>query len=49
LYHYEDEAFYIIAGEMTFYETLDTPKVLGPLPEQVSVHLGHGHDSEATR
>jgi transposase len=30
-------------------ETLDTLKVLGPLPEQMSVHLDRGYDSEATR
>jgi len=30
-------------------ETLDTLEELGPLPEQMSVHLDRGHDSEATR
>ena len=30
-------------------ETLDTLEALGPMPEQVSVHLDRGHDSEATR
>ena len=30
-------------------ETLDTLEVLGPLPEQMSVHLDRGYDSEATR
>lgn len=30
-------------------ETLDTLKTLGPLPEQISVHLDRGHDSGATR
>jgi hypothetical protein len=33
----------------TRYETLDTLEVLGPLPEQVSVHLDRGYYSEATR
>jgi transposase len=30
-------------------ETLDTLEVLGPLPEQMSVHLDRGYDSKATR
>src|SRR5918992_1026957 len=30
-------------------ETLDTLEVLGPLPEQMSVHLDRGYYSEATR
>ena len=30
-------------------ETLDTMKVLGELPERISVHLDRGYDSEATR
>lgn len=30
-------------------ETLDTLEVLGPLPEQMSVHLDRGYDSETTR
>jgi Transposase DDE domain len=30
-------------------ETLDTLEVLGSLPEQVSVHLDRGYDSETTR
>ena len=30
-------------------DTLDTLEVLGPMPEQVSVHLDRGYDSEATR
>jgi IS5 family transposase len=30
-------------------ETLDTLEVLGPLPEQMSVHLDRGYDSEITR
>jgi transposase len=30
-------------------ETLDTLEVLGPLPEQMSVRLDRGYDSEATR
>ena len=30
-------------------ETLDTLEELGPLPEQISVHLDRGYDSEATR
>jgi transposase len=30
-------------------ETLDTLEVLEPLPEQMSVHLDRGHDSETTR
>src|SRR5918993_1010566 len=30
-------------------ETLDTLEVLGPLPEQMRVHLDRGYDSEATR
>ena len=30
-------------------ETLDTLAVLGPLPEQMSVHLDRGYDSETTR
>ena len=30
-------------------ETLDTLEVLGPLPEQISVHLDRGYYSEATR
>src|ERR687890_2549914 len=30
-------------------ETLDTLEVLGPLPEQMSVHLDRGYDLEATR
>jgi transposase len=30
-------------------ETLDTLEVLGPLPEQMSVHLERGYDSKATR
>jgi IS5 family transposase len=30
-------------------ETLDTLEVLGPLPEQMRVHLDQGYDSEATR
>ncbi len=29
--------------------TLDTLEVLGPLPEQMSVHLDRGYDSETTR
>ncbi len=29
--------------------TLETLKVLGPLPEKVSVHLDRGYDSESTR
>lgn len=30
-------------------ETLDTLEVLGPLPEQMSVHLDRGYDSDTTR
>jgi hypothetical protein len=30
-------------------ETLDTLEVLGPLPEQMSVHLDRGYDSKITR
>jgi transposase len=30
-------------------ETLDTLEVLGPLPEQMSVHLDRGYDSETNR
>jgi hypothetical protein len=30
-------------------ETLNTLEVLGPLPEQMSVHLNRGYDSETTR
>jgi IS5 family transposase len=30
-------------------ETLDTLEVLGPLPEQMSVHLDRGYDSQTTR
>lgn len=30
-------------------ETLDALEVLGPLPEQMRVHLGRGYDSETTR
>jgi IS5 family transposase len=30
-------------------ETLDTLEVLGPLPEQMSVHPDRGYDSETTR
>jgi hypothetical protein len=30
-------------------DTLDTLEVLGSMPEQVSVHLDRGYDSEATR
>ena len=30
-------------------ETLDTLEELGPLPEQMSVHLDRGYDSETTR
>jgi transposase len=30
-------------------ETLDTLEVLGPLPEQMRVHLDRGYDSKATR
>jgi hypothetical protein len=30
-------------------ETLDTLEVLGPLPEQLSMHLDRGYDSETTR
>ena len=30
-------------------ETLDTLEMLGPLPEQMSVHLDRGYDSETTR
>jgi transposase len=30
-------------------ETLDTLELLGPLPEQMSVHLDQGYDSEAAR
>jgi transposase len=30
-------------------ETLDTLEVLGPLPEQMRVHLDRGYDSETTR
>jgi IS5 family transposase len=29
-------------------ETLDTLEVLGPLPEQMSVHLDRGYDSQTT-
>jgi IS5 family transposase len=30
-------------------ETLDTLEVFGPLPEQMSVHLDRGYDSQTTR
>ena len=30
-------------------ETLDTLELLGPLPEQMSVHLDRGYDSRSTR
>lgn len=30
-------------------KTLDSLEMLGPLPEQVGVHMNRGYDSEATR
>ena len=30
-------------------QTLDTLEVVGPLPEQISVHLARAYDSETTR